>query len=181
MLLYNSTPQINPHLTQCNVNPRLCHTYHIHIPIECLWSNTAYHNKFLCQIKSIYQTQRVDEALCGSTPSARGKARVDATVSCHFTFKVISLSILKHSILKYTCICPQIRSLEGQNSRQCFPLEEIPSKVWKRGYFKNFRNPSSRTVQIMVKCFKSFVNFRLWHISRPNPITKITKSDSFII
>lgn len=112
MLLYNSTPQINPHLTQCNVNPRLCHTYHIHIPIECLWSNTAYHNKFLCQIKSIYQTQRVDEALRGSTPSARGKARVDATVSCHFTFKVISLSILKHSILKYTgtWICPQIRS-----------------------------------------------------------------------
>lgn len=110
MLLYNSTPQINPHLTQCNVNPRLCHTYHIHIPIECLWSNTAYHNKFLCQIKSIYQTQRVDEALRSSTPSARGKARVDATVSCHFTSKVISLSILKHSILKYTCICPQIRS-----------------------------------------------------------------------
>lgn len=111
MLLYNSTPQINPHLTQCNVNPRLCHTYHIHIPIECLWSNTAYHNKFLCQIKSIYQTQRGDEALCGPTPSARGQARVDATVSCHFTSKVISLSILKHSILKYTCICPQIRSL----------------------------------------------------------------------
>lgn len=163
MLLYNSTPQINPHLTQCNVNPRLCHTYHIHIPIECLWSNTAYHNKFLCQIKSIYQTQRVDEALCGSTPSARGKARVDATVSCHFTFKVISLSILKHSILKYTCTryLSTNKVTGGQNSRQCFPLEEIPSKVWKRGYFKNFRNPSSRTVQIMVKCFKSFCKLQI--------------------
>lgn len=45
------------------------------------------------------------------TPSARGQARVNATVSCHFPSKVTSLSIIKHSILKYTCICPQIRLL----------------------------------------------------------------------
>lgn len=112
---------------------------------------------------------------CEGTGQSGCYSELSFHIKSHFSihFKALNLEIYMYlSTNKVT---------GGQNSRQCFPLEEIPSKVWKRGYFKNFRNPSSRTVQIMVKCFKSFVNFRLWHISRPNPITKITKSDSFII
>lgn len=132
-------------------------------------------------MKSIYQTQRGDEVLCGPTPSARGQARVNATVSCHFPSKVTSLSIIKHSILKYTCICPQIRLLGDRILDSAPHLKKSQVKFEReRGYYKNFRNPSYGTAHIMVKCFKSFLNVRLWHISRPNPITKITKSDSFI-
>lgn len=69
----------------------------------------------------------------------------------------------------------------GQNSRQCSPFEEVPSKVWERErILQEFQKPILWKAHIMVKCFKSFLNVRLWHISRPNPKTKITKSDSFI-